>query len=39
MNPPDLFNEKAEDWDANDRVKALSSAVGRCHIEAACVFL
>lgn len=23
-----LFKEKAQDWDANDRVRALSSAIG-----------
>lgn len=29
----DLFNEKAKDWDANDRVRNLSSAIGSAILE------
>lgn len=29
----DLFNEKAQDWDANDMVKQLSTAIGKTILE------
>ncbi len=29
----DLFNEKAQDWDANDMIKKLSSAIGASIVE------
>lgn len=29
----DMFKEKAEDWDVNDMIKQLSSAIGGCIIE------
>lgn len=33
MNQSDLFHEKAEGWDADDRVRALSSAVGNAIVK------
>nr|VFJ70727.1 MAG: Methyltransferase domain-containing protein [Candidatus Kentron sp. FW] len=33
MNQPDLFQEKAEGWDADDRHRALSSAVGNAILQ------
>lgn len=30
---PDLFNEKSKDWDANNMVKSISSAVGSSVVE------
>jgi cyclopropane fatty-acyl-phospholipid synthase-like methyltransferase len=29
----DMFKEKAQDWDVNDRIKQLSSAIGSCIIK------
>jgi len=33
LSKPDLFEEKAQDWDANERIQKLSTAIGAAILE------